>query len=230
VKILPLRLNHASFKINRKTLLDDISVELKAGGKTIILGANGAGKSTFLKLCHGLIKPTSGSLNWLGGQSPVKHQAFVFQRPVLLRRSVKQNMNFALSAYGVSKTEQNTKIKNALEQVGLIHKNQQMARSLSIGEQQKLAIARAIALNPEVLFLDEPTASLDPDATADIEALINELYHQGTKIVMATHNLRQAKRLADEVIFLDKGMLAAHQPARDFFHKSQSLVIQKFLS
>jgi tungstate transport system ATP-binding protein len=202
---------------------------LTAGPRTIILGPNGSGKSTLLRLCHGLIPPSNGSLMWQSrNNSPVK-QAFVFQRPVMLRRSVKQNIDFALSVSGLGSSDKAQRMRDSIERVGLTDKVNQPARSLSIGEQQKLAIARAIALESEVLFLDEPTASLDPEATAEIEALINDLHHSGTKIIMTTHNLRQARRMADEVVFICKGQIMEKTEAETFFNAPMTAEAQAFL-
>ena len=147
----------------------------------------------------------------------------------MLRRSAVDNLVFALKARKVAKSSHQDLTEQALALVGLSGKANQPARSLSIGEQQKLAIARAVVLSPEILFMDEPTSSLDPEATAEIEKLVDQLHEDGTKIVMSTHNLRQAKRMADEVIFIHKGKLAEQTPAQEFFEKPRTEEARNFL-
>jgi len=168
-------------------------------------------------------------VKWHASENTRRHQAFVFQRPVLLRRSALANLVFALRANGVARSRHKELAEKALLQVGLIDQSAQPARSLSIGEQQKLAIARALVLSPEILFMDEPTSSLDPEATTEIENLVNDLHTAGTKIVMSTHNLRQAKRIADEVIFIHKGRMAEQTPAEEFFNFPKTDEAKKFL-
>ena len=230
MSILPLQLKQAFYVVNNTTLLRDLSLSLSAGAITVVLGANGAGKSSFLKLCHGLVQPSQGQVLWAGKDNPKRRQAFVFQRPVLLRRSVLKNVLFALNSQQVAKSKQPALAEQALSQVGLLDKASRAARSLSIGEQQKLAIARATALSPEVLFMDEPTSSLDPEATSEIESLVRILHDSGTKIVMSTHNLRQAKRMADEVIFIHKGQILEQTAATSFFTSPASAEAKNFLS
>ncbi|HEX6267592.1 MAG TPA: ATP-binding cassette domain-containing protein, partial [Burkholderiales bacterium] len=196
--ILPLRLEGVSFR----DIIQPISLEIEAGPSTIILGANGAGKSVLMRLMHGLIAPSAGSVAWSGPDAR-RRQAMVFQRPVMLRRSALANVAYAVRAAGVDHAE--GVAMEALKEVGLAHLAHRPARVLSGGEQQRLALARAWALHPEVLFLDEPTASLDPSATREIEAVIRAFDASGTKIVMATHNLGQARRLGDEVLFVHQG-------------------------
>jgi tungstate transport system ATP-binding protein len=229
MKILPLELRNASYFVRGTQILDSLSIQLTAGARTVVLGANGAGKSSFLRLCHGLLQPTKGEVLWHGNADAKLYQAFVFQRPILLRRSAIKNVVFALDAMGKSDGNTVERAMEALTTVGLAGKYHQQARSLSIGEQQKLAIARATALSPEVLFLDEPTSSLDPEATTEVELLINRLHDAGTKIIMTTHNLRQAKRLADEVVFIHKGAILETSLAKDFFEAPQSKEAASFL-
>ena len=208
--ILPLRLEEVSFL----HVLQPLSLQIEAGPSTIILGANGAGKSVLMRLMHGLLAPSSGRVSWSGDDAR-RRQAMVFQRPVMLRRSAFQNVLYALDVAGVAGAERLA--AEALAEVGLAHVAHQPARVLSFGEQQRLALARAWALHPEVLFLDEPTASLDPTATREIEAVIRAFDASGTKIVMATHNLGQARRLGDEVIDLHQGRVVERAPAEKFF-------------
>ncbi|MDD9918524.1 MAG: phosphate ABC transporter ATP-binding protein [Rhodospirillaceae bacterium] len=200
-------------------LIKDITFTLESGTRTIILGHNGAGKSLLLRLCHGLIAPTGGEIAWNSGSTDVAHrQAMVFQRPVMLRRTAAENVDYALRMRGMPRRERREIVAEALKQTRLYRHADRQARSLSFGEQQRLALARAWALKPDVLFLDEPTASLDPAVTQSIEELINLIHDAGTKIVMSTHDLGQARRLADEVLFLHRGRLIAHAPAADILN------------
>jgi tungstate transport system ATP-binding protein len=204
---------------------------LDSGPRTIVLGPNGAGKSLLLRLCHGLIQPSQGHITWTGASTAARagHQAMVFQRPVLLRRSTFANVTYALGLKGAPRRARKALALAALERAGLAERATQPARLLSGGEQQRLALARAWALEPEVLFLDEPTANLDPAATRRVEALITQFHRAGTKIIMTTHDLGQARRLADEVLFLHHGRLVEHAPAGDFFARPQSREAAAFI-
>ena len=229
--ILPLRMREVSFVAGGRTIINRVSVDLLAGPSTIVLGANGAGKSVLMRLMHGLIPPTSGHVDWLGGNAlrARRLQAMVFQRPVMLRRSAIANILYALGLAGITYSERDALAREALESVGLAHLAHYPARVLSGGEQQRLALARAWALHPEVLFLDEPTASLDPGATREIEAVIRAFDAAGTKIVMATHNLGQARRLGDEVLFVHEGRIAERSPVEQFFSKPASFEAAAFI-
>jgi tungstate transport system ATP-binding protein len=217
--ILPLRLEAVSFL----QVIKPLSLELEAGPSTIILGANGAGKSVLMRLMHGLLPPTAGTISW----SSNGRQAMVFQRPVMLRRSALDNIIYALRVAGVADAERPA--IDALKEVGLAELAHRPARVLSGGEQQRLALARAWALHPEVLFLDEPTASLDPSAAHEIENIIRAFDAAGTKIVMATHNLGQARRLADEVIYLHQGRVLERTPVEQFFSKPATAEAAAFI-
>jgi tungstate transport system ATP-binding protein len=208
--ILPLRLDAVRFR----DIVGPLSFDLEAGDSTIVLGANGAGKSLLLRLMHGLIQPTGGAVRWSAAHAE-RHQAMVFQKPVMLRRSALDNVLYALELAGAPQARSQSLA--ALDEVGLRALAHRPARVLSGGEQQRLALARAWALHPEVLFLDEPTASLDPSATREIEAIINAFDASGTKIIMATHNLGQARRLGDEVIYLHQGRVLERAPVDRFF-------------
>jgi tungstate transport system ATP-binding protein len=215
--ILPLKLEAVSFL----GIIQPLSLEIEAGPSTVILGANGAGKSVLMRLMHGLLAPTSGSVSWRAKG----RQAMVFQRPVMLRRSALANVAYALQVAG----QKPDGAMEALREVGLAHLAERPARVLSGGEQQRLALARAWALHPEVLFLDEPTASLDPSATHEIENVIRAFDAAGTKIVMATHNLGQARRLADEVIYLHQGRVLERAPVEQFFSKPATAEAAAFI-
>ena len=229
--ILPLELRAVSFDSGRQRLLKSVSFRIAAGTNTIILGPNGAGKSLLLRLCHGLIAPSEGEVLWQGaaGRDPQRFQAMVMQRPVMLRRSVAANIDFALGLRRIPRHERRQLIAGALERTGLGAFARVPARVLSFGEQQRLALARSWALGPQVLFLDEPTANLDPAATHVIEGAIVAMAAQGTKIIMTTHDLGQARRLADEVMFLHRGRLLEHAPARAFFAGPENEMARAFL-
>jgi tungstate transport system ATP-binding protein len=226
--ILPLRLEAVTYAAGGRAIIAPLSLEIVAGPSTIILGANGAGKSVLMRLMHGLLAPGSGRVRWARDHER-RCQAMVFQRPVMLRRSVLANVRFALAAAGVPEPERSRLALEALEGVGLARLAQRPARVLSGGEQQRLALARAWALHPEVLFLDEPTANLDPGATREIETLIRAFDAAGTKIVMATHNLGQARRLGDEVLYLHQGRLLEHAPVEQFFSRPASAEAAAFI-
>ncbi len=217
--ILPLKLDHVGFGINGRTLIEPLSLEIGAGPSTIVLGANGAGKSVLMRLMHGLLEPTCGRISWSEAGAR-RRQAMVFQRPVMLRRSALANVAYALDAAGIRNPE--TTAMEALAEVGLAHLAHRPARVLSGGEQQRVALARAWALHPQVLFLDEPTANLDPGATHEIENIIRAFDFSGTKVVMSTHNLGQARRLGDEVVFLHRGRLVERAPVVEFFRRPAS--------
>jgi tungstate transport system ATP-binding protein len=205
-----------SYAVNGRTIIERVSLALEAGASTLILGANGAGKSVLMRLMHGLLAPSSGRVAWAGAGAR-RRQAMVFQRPVMLRRSALANVVYALEVAGVPAAGRERIAREALAEVGLLGAAGRPARVLSSGEQQRLALARAWALHPEVLFLDEPTASLDPGATHEIENVIRAFDAAGTKIVMSTHSLGQARRLGDEVIYLHQGRVLERAPIERFF-------------
>ena len=220
--VLPLTAEHLGFDAGEVTVLSDVSLVIAPGSRNIVLGPNGAGKSVLMRLLHGLLTPTAGSVRWSNADAlAVRHaQAMVFQRPVMLRRSVRENVEFALRVFG--HPDVRGAAEAALDRVGLVHLADRAARLCSGGEQQRIALARAWALQPEVLFLDEPTASLDPAATRAIEETIAAIHAQGTTIVMTTHDLGQAKRFADRVLFLNHGRLVEDTPAGIFFQQPRS--------
>lgn len=233
--ILPLVLEEVSYAVRGQRLIDGLSFALEAGPRTIILGPNGAGKSLTLRLCHGLIEPTSGRIAWCGPGAIAgaiqlrRRQAMLFQRPVMLRRSAAANIDYALGLAGLDRPTRAARVMEALERTGLQDLARRPARVLSGGEQQRLALARAWALKPDVLFLDEPTASLDPAATRAVEEIVGAFHRSGAKIVMTTHDLGQARRLADEVIFLHHGRLIERAPAEIFFKSPSSAEARAFV-
>ncbi len=214
--ILPLVLEEVSYARRGTRLVKDVSFSLEDGRRTVLMGPNGAGKSLLLRLCHGLIRPSAGRVTWRGDDPP-RHQAMVFQRPVMLRRSVEANLEYPLKLRKVAKKERRERAAEMLARVGLGRFAATPARVLSGGEQQLLSLARAWITGPQVLFLDEPTANLDPAATHAIESVVETIAAQGTKIVMTTHDLPQARRLAEDVLFLHRGRLVERAPAETFF-------------
>lgn len=212
--ILPLTVEGLGFAVDGKALLANVSFTLPTGGVTAIIGPNGAGKSLALRLCHGLIEPTAGAVRWQVETGRRRH-AMVFQRPVMLRRSARANIIHALNAIGWSDAP--SRADAALARFGLLALGERPARLMSGGEQQRLAIARAWALEPEVLFLDEPSSQLDPGATRQIEEVIAALAAEGMTVLMATHDLGQARRLSRRILFLNRGRLIDDAPADVFF-------------
>lgn len=229
-----LELKQISFLHQAESLLQIPSLRLGITGRTIIMGPNGAGKSLLMRLCHGLLQPSTGTIRWLG-QSHAntnemrRRQAMVFQRPVMLRRTAEANVMYALAVRGIPRRECRRRAAEALEHMGLSTLAQRPARVLSGGEQQRLALARAWALRPDILFLDEPTSALDPAATKAVEDAVDVFHRQGTRIVMSTHDLGQARRLADEVVFLCKGKLLEQTPAHQFFQTPKSQEAAAFI-
>lgn len=228
--ILPLVAENLSFAVGGATILDGVSLSIEAGGPTVIIGPNGAGKSVLLRLLHGLLAPSAGAVRAAGRDLPRPAQAMVFQRPVLLRRSVLANVLYPLRLAGVARDEREEKAREALALVGLAPLADRPARRLSGGEQQRLALARAAALGPELLFLDEPCASLDPAATRAVEEIVATLAGRGTKIVMTTHDLGQARRLAGEIVFLHRGRIIERGEAAAFFASPATREAKAFLT
>ncbi len=229
--LLPLRLNEVGFRVGSREIIRGITTALEAGPRTVILGPNGAGKSVLLRLCHGLLQPTGGTIAWNDAEIPgaPRRQAMVFQRPVMLRRSALGNVTYALRHARVPYSRRRHLALEALSKVGLEPLAHHEARVLSGGQQQRLALARVWALHPELLFLDEPTANLDPGATHEIERIVGALHSAGTKIVMVTHNLGQARRMADEILFLHEGRLVERAPAERFLKHPVSSEAARFL-
>ena len=229
-RILPLRLAGVGYAVGGKPLLSDISLSIEAGRRLVVMGANGAGKSLFLRLCHGLIDPTAGRIRWASGEARAEAQAMVFQRPVLLRRSVAANLDYPLALKGQPRAARAEVVARTLDRFGLTPLADRPARLLSGGEQQRLALARAWAMRPQVLFLDEPSSALDPSATRIIEEMVTQFSDDGITIVMTTHNLGQARRLAQDVAILHRGRLIEHRAADAFFAGPQSPEARAFLA
>ena len=231
--VLPLELRRLSLEAGGRRLIDSIDLKVEEPGITVILGPNGAGKSLLLRLAHGLVVPTEGTILW--GGRPMddeirRRQAMVFQKPVLLRRTSAANITYALGLRGIARSERESRARQALELAGLERHAFTPARVLSGGEQQRLCLARALSLDPEVLLLDEPTASLDPASTLAIERLLIGAKHRGIKVIVVTHDVGQARRLAQDVIFLHHGRLIEHQPAGGFFEHPESDTARDFMA
>lgn len=229
----PFRLTivNLDYAVRKRPLLHGVNLVSRAGACVALVGANGAGKTTLLRLCHGLVEPTRGDVRW-GECKPAelgRRIAMVFQKPCLLRRSVRANVDYALRLHRFSGKERRRRADEALELVGLGGLGGQQAFSLSGGEQQRLAIARACALSPDVVLLDEPTGNLDLESTAVVEGIIGALKRKNIRVVLASHNLAQVKRLCDEVAFLDRGSLVAHAACEKFFSETENEAVCNFI-
>jgi tungstate transport system ATP-binding protein len=214
---LPIVFDRVSVRAGVTTILDRLTLTLSSGSPTLVIGPNGAGKSTLLRLCMGLAVPTEGRITW-GGRADAKptRRAFVFQRPVMLRRTVAANIAYGLTHADYPREKLAARTTELLERVGLSDLALRPARRLSGGEQQRLALARALARDPELLLLDEPTASLDPAATRSVEEIVRIAAQSGIKIVMASHDLGQVRRLAGDVVFMVRGTVREQTLAEDF--------------
>ena len=231
VSDLPLLLVNARIVAGATTILDDVSLTIAAGSPTVLIGPNGSGKTTLLRAAMGLIPLTGGRITWGGREAAVPtRRAIMFQRPAMLRRSAAGNIRYALAAADVPRANRQNRTSELLTLVGLDGMGHRPARRLSGGEQQRLALARALARDPAVLFLDEPTASLDPYATKAIEDIIRAVSARGVKVVMSTHDLGQAKRLAGEIVLLHRGRLIENAPVDEFFTRPRTQEARKFIA
>lgn len=232
LRTLPLHVQDLHYRIDGRELLAGLDFIVRAGSINIVLGPNGAGKTLLMRLCHGLLRPNAGRIAWRDA-TPVqarRHHAMVFQKPVVLRRSVAANVSYPLAVRRMPRAERRQRVQQALEATNLVQLARSPAGRLSGGEKQRLALARAWAMHPEVLLLDEPTSNLDPRSTHDIEQLLLEMHGRGTTIIMATHDLMQARRLASRVLFLNRGRLIADAPAQEFFTRSEHPDVRSFLN
>jgi tungstate transport system ATP-binding protein len=231
--ILPLEVRGLVYERGGQRLIDGVDLALDEGPCTVVMGPNGAGKSLLLRLLHGLLEPSAGRVSWAGraagSREVTRRQAMVFQRPVLLRRSAAANVNYAMRVHGVAGAERRARLTAVLDAARLTHLARRPARVLSGGEQQRLVIARALSIRPEVLFLDEPTANLDPASTLAVEELIQRARRAGTTLVLVTHDLGQARRLADEVVFMHLGRVVEQTAASRFFERPTSDAARAYL-
>jgi tungstate transport system ATP-binding protein len=228
---LPIEFDGVTAKAGAVTILENISLAFRPGAPTALIGPNGSGKSTLLRMSMGLLAPSRGRITWGGLEDvPPLKRAIVFQRPAMLRRSAAANIRFALRAAGVPRAEHARRTGELLKLVELGHLADRAARRLSGGEQQRLALARALAREPAVLFLDEPTASLDPVATKAVEDIIRAVSERNIKVVMATHDLGEARRLAGDIVMLHRGRIVETGNAASFFDRPQTSEARTFLA
>lgn len=229
--ILPLVVRGISYRQAGRVLVRNCDVVFDGGKRSFLLGHNGAGKSLILNLLHGILEPCSGSIAWRGPNASRarENQAMVFQRPVMLRRRVVDNIRYALALRRIPRLEWDAIVDKVLDNTGLSHCAEYPARLLSFGQQQCLALARAWAVDPQVLFLDEPTSSLDPISCRIIEDGIMSMHRDGCTIIAATHDLGQARRLSDEILFIDQGMIVEKASTAEFFANPRSGAARNFL-
>jgi tungstate transport system ATP-binding protein len=228
---LPVRLVEVRILAGEVAILDGVTLTLDAGPPSVLIGPNGAGKTTLLRAAMGLIPVTSGLITWGGREvSPPTRRAIMFQRPAMLRRSTAGNISYALAAAGVPRARREARVAELMADVGLTGLERRPARRLSGGEQQRLALARTLARDPALLFLDEPTASLDPAATKAIEDIVRTVTVRGVKVVMSTHDLGEAKRIGGEIVLLHRGRLIESGPAAQFFAAPRSEQARKFIA
>ena len=230
INCLPIYIKDLSLILDERKILSSLNLSINSDDVTVIMGPNGAGKSIFLKILNGILTPTSGCITWNNKKQfsdTLNTQSFVFQKPILLRRSVIANLDYMDSVLGNKKKISKDRL---LEIVQLKKQKNQPARMLSLGEQQRLSLIRSLMLRPNLLLLDEPTANLDPASTKIIEDIILNLKMMGIKIIFVTHNILQAKRIADEIIFLNEGKMVEHLNKQEFFSNSKSIEVQNYLN
>lgn len=232
--VLPIRASGLRVTRGERAILDEVDFTLSvAPATTVLLGPNGAGKSVLVRILAGLLNADSGDVTWAGlrpDRRRIRRIGFVFQRPVLFQRTVLANLEYALGLHGIGIDERAKAAHQALARAGLEHLAPQPARQLSGGEQQRVALARAVACNPDVLILDEPTANLDPASTASFERSLQSIRANGTPILLITHDLGQARRLADTVVFMHLGRLREQTPAGEFFAAAHSAEARAFIN
>ena len=230
INCLPIYIKDLSLTMDERKILSSLNLSINSDDVTVIMGPNGAGKSIFLKILNGILTPTSGCITWNNKKQfsdTINTQAFVFQKPILLRRSVIANLDYMDSVLGNKKKISKDRL---LDIVQLKKQKNQPARMLSLGEQQRHSLIRSLMLRPNLLLLDEPTANLDPASTKIIEDIILNLKMMGIKIIFVTHNILQAKRIADEIIFLNEGKMVEHLNKQEFFSNSKSIEVQNYLN
>jgi len=228
---VPVELEDVSVFAGPVALLDGVTMRLTPGAPTVLIGPNGAGKTTLLRIVMGLIAPSRGRVTWAGREHVAPdRRAIVFQRPAMLRRSAAGNIRYALAAAAAPRAKRTERITELLALVGLSGLERRPARRLSGGEQQRLALARALAREPDLLLLDEPTASLDPAATKAIEDIVSAVAARGVKVVMSTHDLGQARRVGGDVALLHRGRLIEHAPAADLFTAPRTEEAKRFIA
>lgn len=228
--ILPLTVSEAVVRRRGKVLVGPISGELETDGLTIVMGPNGAGKTTLLRMLHGMERLSSGTMRWQVPEGVARSaQAFVFQTPILMRRSTLDNVAYPLLVHGMARSEARVRAAEWLARVGLADSDSKPAYVLSGGERQKMALARALIRDPQVVFLDEPCANLDGRATREFEELLAATRAEGTRIVMATHDIGQARRLAEDVWFIHHGCIHEAGEAAAFFASPETPEARAFI-
>lgn len=231
MKLFPVTLTDARATRRGKTLVGPVDLTLDGQGTTVVIGPNGAGKTTFLSMLHGTARLGAGRIDWHCGTEEARHhQCFVFQQPVMLRRTVLQNLIFPLRMRGTRRAEAETRARDWAGRVGLSEMLDRQAPVLSGGERQKLALARAMITDPQLLFLDEPCASLDGRAMREIEEILQQARASGMRLILSTHDMGQARRLADQVLFLLHGKVHEQGPADTFFSHPETAQARAFLN
>ncbi len=228
-QIFPLNIDGLCVAAQGRLLLENLTCRIGAKGITVIMGPNGAGKSLLLRCMHGLTQPQSGRIEFAGrplDQFLIRRQSFVFQDPTVLRRTVYENLAFVARLRPEIKTEETARL---LTEMRLDHLTKQPARLLSGGEKQRLAMARALLTAPDLLLMDEATANLDPASVQIIEAGLITAAAKGLKIIIVTHDIGQARRLANDALFLNSGQLTEHTPAELFFTTPRSAAASAYL-
>ncbi|WP_299351051.1 ATP-binding cassette domain-containing protein [uncultured Shimia sp.] len=228
--LFPLIVEAAVTRRHGKVLVGPVDLTLDAGGATIVIGPNGAGKTSLLRMLHGIARLHSGRIEWACDQDTARaRQAFVFQTPVMLRRTVQDNLAYPLRLIGMRRTESRAKAAEMAARIGLEEALGRPATVLSGGERQKLALGRALIRSPDLLFLDEPCASLDGRAMREVEDILTTAVRDGTRLIMSTHNMGQAKRLASDVVFLLGGKIHEQGDAKSFFETPSTAQARAFL-
>jgi len=228
--LFPLKLEAAETSRRGKRLVGPVDLTLKGDGLCVVMGPNGSGKTTLLRLMHGTARLTAGRISWACPTEEARHhQAFVFQQPVVLRRTVEENLTYPLRLRGTRRAAAKNAARDWAERVGLGDHLSRRAMVLSGGEQQKLAIARALITEPALVFLDEPTASLDGRAMREIETILLEAKAAGVQLILSTHDMGQARRIADRVVFMLGGKVHETGPAARFFDAPQTPQARAYL-
>ncbi|GLQ05947.1 ATP-binding cassette domain-containing protein [Sneathiella chinensis] len=228
--LFPVVLDDVSVYRKQTRVLGPLNIRFEQTGCTVLMGPNGAGKTTFLRLLHGLVRPREGKVVWaLPPEQTYARQSFVFQTPIVMRRTVQDNIAYPLIVRGAGKRQGRQQADEWIDRVGLAHVAHKDAGVISGGERQKLALARALITAPDVLFLDEPSTNLDGASTRDIEALIQAVVRDGTRVFLATHDLGQARRLADNILFIHHGAILEHAECDAFFDHPATPEARSFL-
>ena len=226
-EMFPLTLSNLSVRRRGKTVLGPIDLVIDQGGPMMVIGPNGSGKTTLLRVMHGIERISEGTATW--AQSDQANHGYVFQSPVVLRRSVAENLSYPLQLINTPKPQIKTAVDHWIDRTGLTKVKDGSATRLSGGERQKLAIARALIRDPDVLFLDEPCSNLDGQSTREIEALLLATAAAGTRVIMATHDMGQARRLASGVLFVMGGRIIETGSAPDIFSTPKTAELKAFL-